>query len=213
MSSAVRERRHARHVHEVALRTEERRRESATRARRLRRTRLLWLAALVVLGTLIAAMLATSRPTSTELSGAAPPFTLRSTSGESVSLSDYAGVPVLLYFNEGAGCDSCFYQMVEIEKNLGKFGQLGVSVIPIAANPAAQLREQLERFRLSTPWLSDTTVAVSNDYGVVGKGMHAGLPGHAFVLIDESGVKRWSGEYPNMYITADDLLEEIRGRI
>jgi cytochrome oxidase Cu insertion factor (SCO1/SenC/PrrC family) len=34
---------------------------------------------------------------------AAPAFTLDSASGEAVSLSDYAGKPVLLYFSMGPG--------------------------------------------------------------------------------------------------------------
>lgn len=34
---------------------------------------------------------------------AAPAFTLESASGETVSLSDYAGKPVLLYFSMGPG--------------------------------------------------------------------------------------------------------------
>lgn len=180
------------------------------RSRRLPRTRLLWFAAVAGLAGLITAMLLSSSSTTTVLSGAAPPFTLPSTSGSTVSLTDYAGEPVLLYFTEGVGCDSCFYQMVEIEKNLDQFEQLGVAVVPIAANPSAQLREQLDRFQLDTPWLSDTDVQVSDAYGMVGKGMHAGLPGHGFVLVDKNGLKAWSGEYPSMYVTADDLLEEIR---
>lgn len=215
MSQAVRDRREARHEHEVSRRAQARQQEAAVRARRLRRTRILWLAALAVLAGLVAAMLLSSSSTSatTTASGSAPPFTLPSTSGSSVSLADYAGEPVLLYFNEGAGCDACFYQMVEIEKNLSRFDELGVSVLPVAANPSAQLREQLGRFRLDTPWLSDPDVKVSNAYGMVGKGMHAGLPGHGFVLVDENGSKVWSGEYPSMYITADDLIAELRDRV
>lgn len=213
MSQAVRERREARHEHDASRRAQARLQERTVRSRRLRRTRLLWLAAVAVLAGLITAMLMGSSSTTTTLSGAAPPFTLPSTTGSSVSLADYTGEPVLLYFNEGAGCDSCFYQMVEMEKNLGKFKQLGVAILPIAANPPAQLREQLDRFQLDTPWLSDTDVQVSDAYGMVGKGMHAGLPGHGFVLVDENGSKAWSGEYPSMYITADDLLEQIRDRV
>lgn len=213
MSQAVRERREARHEHDVSRRTQARQQERAVRARRLRRTRLLWLAALAVLAVLVGAMLLSSSPSTSALSGPAPPFALPSTSGSSVSLADYAGKPVLLYFNEGTGCDACFYQMVEIERNLGRFEQLGVAVMPIAANPAAQLQEELDRFQLDTPWLSDTDVQVSEAYGMVGRGMHAGLPGHGFVLVDENGSRAWSGEYPSMYITADDLLEEIRNRV
>jgi hypothetical protein len=38
--------------------------------------------------------------------------------------------------------------------------------------------------------------------------MHAGLPGHSFVLIDTQGVQRWYGEYPSMWLAPKDLLAE-----
>ena len=46
----------------------------------------------------------------------APDFTLTTTAGTSVTLSDQRPNPVLIYFNEGAGCASCTMQMAEIEK-------------------------------------------------------------------------------------------------
>ena len=43
--------------------------------------------------------------------------------------------------------------------------------------------------------------------------MHAGLPGHSFVLIDAQGMQRWYGEYPSMYLSSADLLDQIRTRV
>ena len=40
--------------------------------------------------------------------------------------------------------------------------------------------------------LDDGTV--SRTHGALGSGMHAGLPGHGFVLIDEAGEQRWYDE-------------------
>jgi hypothetical protein len=40
--------------------------------------------------------------------------------------------------------------------------------------------------------------------------MHAGLPGHSFILIDAQGTQRWYGEYPSMYLSSADLLTQIR---
>jgi hypothetical protein len=50
---------------------------------------------------------------------------------------------------------------------------------------------------------------VSQKYGTLGKGMHAGLPGHSFVLIDGNGMQRWSGEYPSMWLDPNALLTQI----
>jgi peroxiredoxin len=143
------------------------------------------------------------------VSGSAPDFSLPSTDGSTVSLADLRGTNVLLYFNEGAGCDACFYQMQEIERNAAAFASAGVTVVPIVANPLDMTRGEVARFGLSTPYLTDLDTSVSNAYGMIGNGMHANLPGHGFVLIDGAGNLRWRMEYPSMYVSASDLLTSV----
>ena len=65
---------------------------------------------------------------------------------------------------------------------------------------------------VTTPFLLDDGT-VSEAYGTLGKGMHAGLPGHSFVLIDRQGRQRWYGEYPSMWLAPQDLLDEIRSNL
>ncbi|OLT38012.1 redoxin, partial [Kytococcus sp. CUA-901] len=173
--------------------------------------RLLGLAGLLVLVAVVTFGLWQARPTTNEVSGdAAPGFTLPTTTGQSASLADYRGSPVILYFNEGAGCGSCTQQMAEIEKNRG-FADAGIVVLPIVMNTAAQIQADLDTFGVSTPYLLDDGT-VSQAYGTLGKGMHAGLPGHGFVLVDADGVQRWQGNYPSMWLDPDDLLREATSR-
>jgi len=139
----------------------------------------------------------------------APPFRLASTAGGSVSLSEYAGKNVLLYFSEGVGCDACFYQMVDLEQNAKKLSGAGITVLPIVMNPVDQTLGEVQRFGLMTPFLIDSDGAVSNAYDTLGTGMHANLPGHAFVFIDGSGSLRWEKEYPSMYVSSGDLLNAL----
>jgi hypothetical protein len=73
----------------------------------------------------------------------APDFTLTTTAGTSVTLSDQRPNPVLIYFNEGAGCASCTMQMAEIEKNPG-FAEAGIEVLPIVMNSADQILPDLQ---------------------------------------------------------------------
>lgn len=141
--------------------------------------------------------------------GDAPAFTLPSTDGGRVSLADHAGRDVLLYFNEGVGCDSCFYQMVELEENAALFSDAGIEILPIVANPLSDVANETARFGLRTPYLSDADARVSAAYGVLGNGMHAGVPGHTFVLVDGSGDIRWSQEYPSMFVSANELLAAL----
>lgn len=142
--------------------------------------------------------------------GKAPPFTLASTSGDSVSLSDHRGENVLMYFNEGVGCDACFYQTVELERNADQLTAAGVTLIPIVMNPKEQVQGELARFGITTPYLIDADGSVSSAFDMMGSGMHANLPGHGFVLVDGSGEIRWQKEYPSMYVSTAELLSELR---
>jgi peroxiredoxin len=180
-------------------------------ARRKRIRRLTTIAITVAALGLIAFALAKAVPTSESTSSAAPDFTLRTTAGTTVSLSDYRGKPVVLYFNEGAGCEACTVQMAEIEKDAA-FQASGITVLPIVMNPAEQIIPDLQQIGVTTPYLLDDGT-VSKAYGTLGTGMHEGLPGHGFVLIDKDGVKRWYGNYPSMFVAPAELLKEVRARL
>jgi len=177
-------------------------------ARRRRRLVLgAWAAALVVIVALVVAGLVSARPSQSSDARLAPDFTLPTSDGRSVSLSSLRGSPVLLYFSEGAGCDACLLQMNLIEKDPA-FAAAGITVLPIVMNTAAQISAEMTRLEVKTPFLLDDGT-VSQAYGTLGKGMHQGLPGHGFVLVDAKGVQKWAGEYPSMYLAPKELMTEI----
>lgn len=170
-----------------------------------------WGAGLLIVVTLVTAALLTSRPVVSADARTAPGFTLPTSDGRSVSLSSLRGSPVILYFNEGAGCDSCLLQMAEIEKEPG-FAEAGITVLPIVMNTAEQINADRERLGVTTPFLLDDGTT-SDAYGTLGTGMHEGLPGHGFVLVDAEGVQQWYGNYPSMWLDPKDLLDEALSRL
>jgi peroxiredoxin len=172
----------------------------------------IWGVVLVSLSGIVAAMLLTSTPQSSSDVRTAPDFTLTDTSGAEHTLADHRGENVLLYFNEGAGCQSCIVQMGEIEKQAEAFADEDVTVLPIVMNTREQILADMRLNGVKTPFLLDDGT-VSNAYGTLGKGMHAGLPGHSFVLIDDEGQQRWYGEYPSMWLDPRELLDEVRDRL
>ena len=131
--------------------------------------------------------------------------------GSAVSLDDYRGRPVVLYFNEGAGCDACLMQMGAIEDD-ERFAEEGVTVLPIVMNTAEQINADRERLGIEAPFLLDDGT-VSEAYGTLGTGMHEGLPGHGFVLVDADGNQVWKGDYPSMWLAPADLLDEVTSRL
>lgn len=195
------------------MRTPHRRRTVGTdpAARRARTRRLLTLLAVLVVVALGGFALSRGAPTSGSTTAAAPGFSLRTTAGTTVSLSDYRGKPVVLYFNEGAGCAACTVQMAQLEKDPA-FTASGITVLPIVMNTAEEITPDLQQFGVRTPYLLDDG-SVSKAYGTLGTGMHPGLPGHGFVLVDAAGVRRWFGNYPSMFVSPSELLSELRDHL
>lgn len=186
-------------------------REKAKKAKRRLIVRIATVAGVIVVASLVVFGLLSARSIESTAAAPAPEFTLKTTAGTTVSLSDYRGKPVILYFNEGAGCGSCTQQMASIEKDPG-FAEAGITVLPIVMNTKAQIQPDLDSFAVKTPYLLDDGT-VSKAYGVLGKGMHEGLPGHGFVLIDGSGVQRWQGDYPSMWLEPATLLKTAKSKL
>ena len=183
-----------------------------SRTRRTHEGTMIWVITGAVLIAVVAAMLLTSRPQSSDATKAAPDFSLVDTAGETHNLSDHRGENVVLYFSEGAGCQSCIVQMGEIEKHAAAFAEENVTVLPIVMNTKEQITADMAANGVKTPFLLDDGT-VSDAYGTIGNGMHAGLPGHSFVLIDTEGQQRWYGEYPSMWLAPQELLAEGTKRI
>ncbi len=183
---------------------------AACRRRRLRIV--IGAATALALVAAVTAMMLTSRPESSDAIRTAPDFTLTVTRGSEHTLAQHRGENVLLYFSEGAGCQSCIVQMGEIEKQADALVQEEVTVLPIVMNTREQITADMAANGVTTPFLLDAGTG-SEAYGTLGKGMHAGLPGHSFVLIDKQGRQRWYGEYPSMWLAPEDLLDQVRSKL
>ena len=142
----------------------------------------------------------------------APPFSLTDTTGATVDLAGFLGRNVILYFSEGAGCQSCLLQMAQIEAQQAKFHEANITVLPIVMNTKDQITADMAANNVRTPFLLDDGT-VSTAYGTIGRGMHAGLPGHSFVVIDTEGMQRWYGEYPSMWLEPADLLAKAQAAL
>jgi len=186
-------------------------RQEQARAARRRRTLSLagWAVGMVLVAGIITAGLMSSKPQD-QTAGTptpAPTFTLTDTTGARVDLAAMRGRNVILYFSEGAGCQSCLVQMADIERRKGDFDAANLVVLPIVMNTVDQITADMAANGVTTPFLLDDG-SVSTAYNTIGKGMHGGLPGHSFVVIDTEGIQRWYGEYPSMWLSPDELLAQ-----
>ncbi len=122
----------------------------------------------------------------------APAFTLADKDGASVSLSDYTGTKVVLYFYPAASTPGCTTQACDFRDNLASLQAAGYVVLGVSKDKADALQKFAADEHLTFPLLSDPELAVHHAYGTYGeKSMYGktvmGVIRSTFV-IDERGV-------------------------
>jgi peroxiredoxin len=144
-------------------------------------------------------------------------FTLPSTKGGQVSLRDLRGKTVLLYFHEGIGCQPCWDQIRDIEKEMAKFQAVGIDEFySITSGPAELIAQKMRDDRLTSVALADSDLAVSKQYEMNKYGMMGdSRDGHSFLLVGPDGTIEWRADYggaPNytMYVPVDRVLADLR---
>jgi peroxiredoxin len=127
----------------------------------------------------------------------APSFTLTSGTGEQVSLTDFRGKNVLLYFQEGLSCQPCWDQIKDLEQNQAALKTAGIdAVVSITSDPANLIGRKAVDEKLTTPVLSDPSLQVSRAYNANQYGMMGEMrDGHSFILVGPYGTIRWRADY------------------
>jgi peroxiredoxin len=146
----------------------------------------------------------------------APAFTLRASTGGQVSLSDYQGRNVLLYFQEGLMCQPCWDQIHDLEQNQPALTAAGIdAVVSITTDPVDLVTRKVADEGFSTPVLSDPTLDVSrayttNQYGMMGTTRN----GHSFILVGPDGEITWRADYGGapdytMFLPTEKMLADL----
>ena len=147
---------------------------------------------------------------------AAPTFTLASSTGGQVSLTDFRGKNVLLYFQEGLSCQPCWDQIKDLERNQAALKSAGVdAVLSITTDPANLIGQKVADEMLTTPVLSDPSLQVSQAYNANHYGMMGEMrDGHSFILVGSDGTIHWRADYggkPNytMFLPTAKILTDL----
>lgn len=99
----------------------------------------------------------------------APEFTLTAADSSSVSLSDYQGKRVIVYFYPKAMTPGCTTEACDFRDNLGQLNSLGTEVVGISPDAPDALAEFREKEDLNFPLLSDPEHEVMAAYGAYGE--------------------------------------------
>jgi thioredoxin-dependent peroxiredoxin len=96
----------------------------------------------------------------------APNFTLESDEGKEVSLKDYKGKRVLLYFYPKASTPGCTIEACEFRDLRPKFEKADAVVLGVSADAVKALQNFKKKQKLNFPLLSDPTRKMIESYGV-----------------------------------------------
>lgn len=97
--------------------------------------------------------------------GKAPAFSLKSTTGKTVKLSDFKGRPVVLYFYPKDDTPGCTKEACAFRDRLSEIESLGAVVLGVSADSVESHQKFTEKYTLNFPLLADTEHAVAEKYG------------------------------------------------
>lgn len=122
----------------------------------------------------------------------APAFTLPDAQESPVSLSDYAGRKVIVYFYPAASTPGCTKQACDFRDNLAELEGSGIAVIGISPDKPAKLQKFVDAEGLTFPLLSDPDKKVLAEWGAFGEKKMYGKTVTGVIrstfLVDEDGI-------------------------
>jgi peroxiredoxin Q/BCP len=107
--------------------------------------------------------------TKLEKGAAAPSFTLDDENGSPVSLADYAGRNVIVYFYPAASTPGCTTEACDFRDNINSLKSAGYQVLGVSKDAPEALRRFKDEQGLNFPLLSDPELTVHEAYGAYGE--------------------------------------------
>lgn len=123
----------------------------------------------------------------------APAFTLPDADGKAVSLADFAGSRVVVYFYPAAMTPGCTTQAIDFTAAFEQFRAAGLHVVGISPDKPEKLAKFRDKEELSFPLLSDpekTTLVAYRAYGtkkLYGKEVEGVIRSTFIVDVDAEG--------------------------
>src|SRR5260370_20003611 len=124
------------------------------------------LSALIGLAT-FTCMAATESQTQPEVGKPAPDFSLNTGDGSQVSLKDYRGKWVVLYFYPKDFTSGCTLEAHNFQRDIAKYGDAGAVILGVSVDTAQSHKDFCTKEGLNFKLLADPDAQVSTEYGSV----------------------------------------------
>ncbi|HOB50397.1 MAG TPA: thioredoxin-dependent thiol peroxidase [Mycobacterium sp.] len=126
-----------------------------------------------------------------EVGDTAPAFSLTDADGNTVTLSDFKGRKVIVYFYPAASTPGCTKQACAFRDSLAELNDVGIDVVGISPDKPEKLAKFRDAEQLTFPLLSDPEKSVLTAWGAFGEKKMYGKTVHGVIrstfLVDEKG--------------------------
>jgi peroxiredoxin Q/BCP len=106
--------------------------------------------------------------TSLQIGDTAPKFQSLDEAGNSISLADYKGKKLVLFFYPKASTPGCTLEACNLSENYSRFTSLGYDVLGVSADSAKRQSNFKEKYGFPYPLLADEDKSVINAFDVWG---------------------------------------------
>ena len=135
----------------------------------------------------------------------APSFTVKDTNGNTVSLSDFAGKTVVLYFYPKDDTPGCTKEAQSFRDNYAEYQGKEIIVLGVSMDDEASHKAFTEKYGLPFQLLADTDGAITKAYDVEG----GGYSKRVTYIINSEGMISYVDDKVKTDSHAKDILQSI----
>lgn len=147
----------------------------------------------------------------------APAFTLQDQQGQEVSLAQFKGSNVVLYFYPKAMTPGCTVQACGLRDSKAELDALNIVALGVSPDPVKRLQSFTEKKELNFTLLADEDHAVAEKYGAWGLKKFMGREYMGILrqtyIIDEKGVLRHVFDKVKTKTHHDDVIAWVRDNL
>ena len=144
----------------------------------------------------------------------APVFTGKDQNGTKVSLSDYKGKKLVLYFYSEAGSPTCTIESCNLRDNYGLLRKNGFEIVGVSPDNEKKQKSFEKKYKLPFPLVADTSHDILEKYGVWDQKKlfgreYMGVLRTTFV-IDEKGIIQKIFTRPKNKAHAEEIIASMK---
>jgi len=117
----------------------------------------------------------------------APNFTVKDTHGNTVTLADYAGKPVVLYFYPKDDTPGCTKEACGFRDNYQQYLSQGITVFGVSLDDEASHQAFTSKYNLPFPLLADVDGTIAKAYDVLGERNGVNYAQRVTYIVGEDG--------------------------